>query len=350
MFSKSVGRWLDASGPDSDIVLSTRIRLARNLAGLAFPGQAPAAEQDQVIQRTELALQKLSVYAPDRFIARSNLTPLKTSYLVERHLVSPDFALPARGSAQHRAVFVGPDETLSVMVNEEDHLRLQILASGFDLSPALAELQSFDAALGAELGYAYSETLGFLTACPTNVGTGMRASVMIHLPGLVLTREIERILRGALQVGLAVRGLFGEGTETKGNLFQISNQVALGKSEEEIVEELAKTTREVIGFERKARDYLLAHLRPEIEDKVFRAEAVLHSARLLNSSEVTNFLGLLRLGVATGLLAKPDLRLINELLILGRPANLQVYYDQELSEAERDARRAELVRARLLTA
>jgi protein arginine kinase len=211
-------------------------------------------------------------------------------------------------------------------------------------------VQTFDDALGGELGYAFSEQLGFLTACPTNVGTGLRASVLIHLPGLVLSREIEKILRGALQVGLAVRGLFGEGTETKGNLFQISNQVTLGKSEEEIVEGVARTTQDIIGYERKMRDYLLEKLKPEIEDKVFRADAVLRSARLLTSAEATNLLGVLRLGVTTGLLPKPDLRTLNELLILCRPSNLQVYFDQEMPSQERDARRAELVRARLLSA
>jgi len=351
MFNKTVGRWLDAKGPCSDVIVSSRIRFARNLGGILFPGRAGSAEREEIVQRVEAALQKLSIYNPDRFVANSDLSELRTKYLVERHLVSPDFA---RMVAQ-RAVFVSSDETLSVMVNEEDHLRMQILASGFDLAPALAELQSLDEALGSALGYAFSGRLGFLTACPTNVGTGMRASVLVHLPGLVLTREIEKVLRGAFQIGLAVRGLFGEGTDTQGNLFQISNQATLGKSEEEIVQSLNKIAAEVVGFERKARTYLLENLRRDIEDKVFRAEAILRSARLLNSHEATNLLGVLRLGVACGLLtgpgqtrgSAPTLGAVNELMILCRPANLQVFYDREMNQGERDALRAELVRSRL---
>jgi protein arginine kinase len=344
MISKTVGKWLDAHGPNADLVVSTRIRLARNIAGVMFPGRAGAEEQQQIVQRTRHALEQLSIFDPERFRTSQELSPLTTRYLVERHLVSPDFAQP--GIA--RAVFVSPDETLSVMINEEDHLRAQILTSGFDLPPALQELQSLDAALGSQLGYAFSEQLGFLTTCPTNVGTGMRASVLIHLPGLALTREIEKILRGALQVGLAVRGLFGEGTETRGNLFQISNQISLGKSESEIIEELGRITREVISHENHAREYLMEKLRTEMEDKIFRADAILRSARLLTGNEATNLLGLLRLGVTTGLLARPNLATINELLILSRPANLQIYCDQEMPQSERDARRAELVRARLV--
>lgn len=346
MFDKTLGRWLDATGPHADIVLSSRIRLARNVAGVNFPGRALPADQERLIEGVEGALQNLSIYAPDRFLRSKRLTPVQTGYLVERHLASLEFA--AEGVS--RALFVGQDETLSVMVNEEDHLRLQTISSGLDFTPALKELQSLDEVLGAGLGYAFSGQYGFLTACPTNLGTGMRASVLIHLPGLALTREIEKILRGALQVGLAVRGLYGEGSETRGNLFQISNQVTLGKSEEEIVEVLTKIATDVVGFERKARDYLLEKLHLEIEDKVMRADAVLRSARLLTGDEATNLLGVLRLGVTTGLIPSPNTKLINELMILCRPANLQVYYDRELAPPERDAVRAELVRARLATA
>jgi protein arginine kinase len=346
MFDKTLGKWLDASGPDADVVLSTRIRLARNIAGINFPGRTQPEDQERVVDRVEAILQQLSVFAPDRFLRSRRLTPLQTSYLVERHLASLEFA----SAGTSRALFVGPDETLSLMVNEEDHLRLQTLTSGLDFDAPLRELQGLDEVLGAGLGYAWSDQLGFLTACPTNLGTGLRASVLIHLPGLVLTREIEKILRGALQVGLAVRGLYGEGSETRGNLFQISNQVTLGKSEEEIIEVLSKITAEVVGFERKAREYLVEKLHMEIEDKVMRADAVLRAARLLNGNEAINLLGVLRLGVTTRLISQPSLKLINELMILCRPATLQVYYDREMPAPERDAVRSELVRARLAIA
>jgi protein arginine kinase len=346
MLDKTLSKWLDATGPNADIVISSRIRLARNLAGVNFPGRTLPADQERVIDRAEQALQGLSIYAPDRFLRRKRLSEIQTGCLVERHLASLEFA----AGKTSRALFVGPGETLSVMVNEEDHLRLQILASGLDFNASLTELQSLDDVLGAELGYAFSPQYGFLTACPTNLGTGMRASVLIHLPGLALTKEIEKILRGALQVGLAVRGLYGEGSETRGNLFQISNQVTLGKSEEEIIEVLGKIANEVVGFERKARTYLLEKLRLEIEDKVFRADAILRSARLLSSTEATNLLGVLRLGVTTGLIPGPGIRSINELMIFCRPACLQDYYDRELPPRERDAVRAELVRAKLAVA
>lgn len=347
MFAKQTGPWLDASGPDSEVVVSTRIRLARNLEGMLFPGRAGNDEQQRVVDCCREAISRLSIFSVDSFRTSHELRPLDLEYLVERHLVSPDFAA---SKVTARAVFVSQDETVSIMINEEDHLRMQVLASGFDSLPALRELQGLDAALGACLRYAFSPELGFLTACPTNVGTGMRASVLIHLPGLVLTKEIEKILRAALQVGIAVRGLFGEGTETRGNLFQVSNQVTLGKSEEEIIEELGKTTREIISYERRAREYLLKNLRLELEDKVLRAEAILRCARLLTTNEATNLLGLIRLGRAVGILNQPELATINELLVLSRPANLQFWFEREMTPQERDAARAELIRNRLKSA
>jgi protein arginine kinase len=341
--SRTPGRWLDAQGQCTDVIVSSRVRLARNLNGVLFPGRAAAAEREEVVRRVETALQPLSIYGPGQFLTDSDLNGLHGEYLAERHLISPDFAR----SVLPRAVFISQDETLSIMVNEEDHLRLQVLTAGFDPGGALKDAQDLDEVLGNALGYAFSARLGFLTTCPTNVGTGLRASVLVHLPGLVLTREIEKVLRGALQVGLAVRGLFGEGSDTQGNLFQISNQATLGKSEDEIVQGLNRIATEVIAFERKARTYLLENLRPDIEDKVFRAEAILRSARLLTGREATNLLGVLRLGVATGLLARPQMREVNELMILCRPANLQVGHEREMNQRERDARRAELLRTRL---
>jgi protein arginine kinase len=263
---------------------------------------------------------------------------------LERHLVSPDFA----SSKQRHAVFINKDETLSLMINEEDHIRYQVLVSGLDFELGLYQIGDFDEQLENELEYAYSPELGFLTACPSNVGTGMRASVLIHLPGLVLTKEIEKVLRGIIQIGLAVRGLYGEGTETKGNFFQISNQQSLGRSENEIIEIIEKAVRQVIGYEKKAREYLMQNAQTEIEDKVFRADAILKNARIINSEEAINLLAVLRLGVVLGISTDISLKTINELLIITKPANLQIYYNKEMEPDERDDKRSTLLRSRLM--
>jgi protein arginine kinase len=263
---------------------------------------------------------------------------------VERHLASPDFV----AAKTRRALYVSSDETASIMVNEEDHLRFQVLASGLDFSAAFSRLAEMDEKLEEQLAYAFSPEFGFLTACPTNVGTGMRASVLIHLPALVATREIERVLRGATQVGLVVRGLYGEGSETKGNFFQISNQRTLGVSESEVMEAVAETCQQIVGYERKAREFLMRNLRTEIEDKVFRAMGLLKSARILSSDEATNLLALVRFGIVLGLINELRLADVGRLMLLVRPANLQVMLGETLSAAERDERRASFVRQSLV--
>ncbi|MDH5186126.1 MAG: protein arginine kinase [candidate division WOR-3 bacterium] len=339
-----IGKWLDNSGPENDVVLSTRIRFARNLKNIPFEIKASQADQISVLEMVGYALEDLDLLKTGKLLNSQDLTLLYTQYLLERHLVSPDFA----GSKLRHALYVDDDETLSMMVNEEDHIRYQVIASGLDFAGSLNRIVEFDDKLESELDFAYSADLGFLTACPTNVGTGMRASVLIHLPGLVLTKEIEKVLRGVIQIGLAVRGLYGEGTETKGNFFQVSNQQSLGRSETEIIEILDKAVRQVIQYERKAREYLGQNVKLEIEDKVYRAEAILKSARIITSEETMNFLGILRLGVIMAMIAEVDLKTINELMIITKPANLQIFYNQEMEPNERDEKRASLIRNRLL--
>jgi len=338
-----VAKWLKSEGPESDIVISNRIRLARNLKGFPFAMKATKTDQEKILGMVSYALEDLNLMKTGQFLTNQELTPLILQGLLERHLVSPDFV----ASKQKHAVFINNEETLSLMINEEDHIRYQVLQAGLDFELSFYELQDFDEQLEQELEFAYSKELGFLTACPSNVGTGMRASVLIHLPGLVLTKEIEKVLRGILQIGLTVRGLYGEGTETKGNLFQISNQQSLGRTELEIIEIIKKAVEKIISYERKARDYLLRNTRIEIEDKVWRAQAILANARIITSEEAMKLLTVLRMGVALGIVTNISLRTINELLILTKPANLQIYYNKEMPAEERDEQRATLIREKL---
>jgi protein arginine kinase len=251
--TNNVGKWLSAAGPESDVVVSSRVRLARNLADVPFATKARTSDQELAIEAVRWALADTGYLAQGRFIDQEMLTPERGQYLVERHLASPDFA----ESKARRGFYVSADETLSLMVNEEDHLRFQVLGSGFSFTTAYKAAAALDEKLEAQLKYAFLPDFGFLTACPTNLGTGMRASVLVHLPALVLTREIEKVLRGAMHIGLAVRGLYGEGTETRGNFFQISNQRTVGQTETEILETLSEITKQVLDYEHRAREYLM---------------------------------------------------------------------------------------------
>ncbi len=342
--AEPVGKWLAASGPEPDVVVSSRVRLARNIADAPFTTLAKSQDQARVVETVRLAVRDSGFLDPEAFLDEEQLTEERCRFLQERHLVSPDFA----AGRTRRGFGVAADEGLSLMVNEEDHLRFQALVSGFDFGRALELAGRLDELLDGQLGYAYSDKYGFLTACPSNLGTGLRASVLVHLPGLVLTREIEKVLRGAVHVGLLVRGLYGEGSDTKGYFFQISNQRSLGVSESEIIETVSDSCRQVIDYERKAREYLVENLRNEVEDKVFRSLAMLRSARILTSEEATNLLATVRLGVSLGIINELKLADVSRLLILVRPENLQALLGERLATAERDVRRAAFVRETLV--
>jgi protein arginine kinase len=339
-----VGRWLAATGPEADVVLSTRVRLARNLADVPFTHRAVPRDHERTIEAVRWALTDTGYLENGKFLENEQLAEPQGQYLIERHLASPDFV----ASKAKRGLYVGSDEAASLMVNEEDHLRFQVLASGLDFPEAFTAAAALDEKLESQLQYAFSPEFGFLTACPTNLGTGMRASVLVHLPALVITREIEKVLRGAIHIGLAVRGLYGEGTETKGNFFQISNQKTVGQTEWEIIETISDISRQVILYERKAREYLMKKLRVEVEDKVFRSLGLLRGARVLSSDEAINLIASLRLGVALGIVNEINLEQVTRLLILVRPANLQVMLGENLTAAERDERRATFVRETLV--
>ncbi|OYD16839.1 protein arginine kinase [candidate division WOR-3 bacterium JGI_Cruoil_03_51_56] len=339
-----VGKWLAATGMESDIVISTRVRLARNLVDVPFIVKASASDQARVVDTVRWALQDSGYLKRGKFIDNEQLTEEQGQFLLERHLVSPDFI----EAKTKRGLYVSRDETISLMVNEEDHLRFHALVSGFDFPSAFDVVSKLDERLESQVGYAFSSKFGFLTACPTNVGTGMRASVLVHLPGLVLTKEIEKVLRGAVHIDLVVRGLYGEGTETKGNFFQISNQKTLGRSESEILETVTDSTRQIVDYEHKAREYLIKNLRVEIEDKVFRSFALLKSARILSSDEAINLLATVRLGVSLGIINQVNLSRVSKLLILVLPENLQAMLGERLKLPERDERRATFVRESLV--
>ncbi len=353
-FDRAIPSWLDDRDARSAIVLSSRVRFARNLAGHPFVSRLTPKESVKILDMVTMAVSKepflQEIFPKTNFITLNKITPLKAEFLMERHLISPDFiqqitklesSKTANGTG--RGVFINPDESITLMVNEEDHLRFQVLVSGFDFKTGFAKLNEIDDHLESVLHYAYSPQYGFLTACPSNVGTGLRASVLIHLPGLVLTKEIEKTLRSIWQINYAVRGLFGEGTATRGYFFQISNTITLGQSEQEIIEGIEKVTEQLLAYEQKAREYLLKHTKIELEDKIFRAYAILKSARIINSDETLNLLATVRLGVALSLIKDVSFGTLNKIMLLLRPANLQIFYNQEMSPAERDEKRAVLI-------
>jgi protein arginine kinase len=341
--------WLDASGSHSDIVLSTRIRLARNVEGFAFTGRARDGERLRVLAQVRDGLDGLPVMQGSVLLRVDEMPPLDRTLLHERHLVSKELeGLDAQHPLRTGAAVVLTDR-LSVMVNEEDHLRLQGMQSGFALQEAYAQVQRLERDLGSRVPFAYHREFGYLTACPTNVGTGMRASVLIHLPGLVLTKEIGKVLAGLQQMGLTNRGLYGEGSEVVGNFFQVSNQTTLGRSEEELLDHLHKVVGHVIEREEQARRVLWRDAGYIIEDKLWRAFGTLRYARSLTFDEAMNYLSGVRLGVGLKLMRGLSVYTLNKLLIFSQAAHLAYTEGRALSDIETSQARARHVRNALET-
>jgi protein arginine kinase len=339
--------WLDASGPHSDIVLSTRVRLARNVDGYAFTGRAREGERLRVLTQVHEAVGQVAGLRQSVLYRMDDLSPLERGLLHERHLISKELA----GLEPHHGARIGAGvilaDGLGVMVNEEDHLRLQSLRSGFQVEEAFAGAERLDRELGALVPYSYHPEFGFLTACPTNVGTGLRASVLIHLPGLVLTKEIGRVLTSLQQMGLTYRGLYGEGSEVVGNFFQISNQQTLGRSEEELVELLLRVVRHVIDREEEARRVLVRDAGYIIEDKLWRAYGTVRYARSLTFDEAMKYLSGVRLAVGLKLIAGLSVYTLNKLLIHSQAAHLASQDGRALTESETNLARARYVRTAL---
>ncbi len=334
--------WL-AAGKDAGPVVSSRIRLARNVKDVAFPGWAGAEECERLWNRVRPALEGVASLEPASVFAMGAVDELDKQILFERHLISREQAGKGRGSG----LVIRRDETLSAMVNEEDHLRLQGMRAGLSLREIWAEVDRLDSEIEERVDYAFSPRLGYLTACPTNVGTGMRASVMLHLPGLVLMNEIGPVIKGMGKIGLAVRGLWGEGTEATGNMFQISNQMTLGDAEGQIVTIIEQIVHELIEHEQNARGRLLERREAVVHDHVGRALGILSHAHILSSKEALDLLSGLRLGIDLGILDSVGRRAVFELMLLTQPGHLQKIEEKSLKPKERDRFRARLVREKL---
>lgn len=342
--------WLDASGEHADIVLSTRVRLARNLQGYAFGQRARVNDREAVLRqfkgsvgRTEMLRGGTLLEIPS--VAERTRRILLERRLVTRELLGTDGAEPERATAVH----LSNRDPVSVMVNEEDHLRVQSLLSGLRIQEAWRLVDRLDEELGRELPFAYHPEFGFLTSCPTNVGSGLRASVFMHLPGLVLTKEIGKTLKGLGELGLTFRGLYGEGSEVIGNFFQVSNQTTLGRTEEDLIDHLDRIVRKVINDELHARQVLLRDARGVTEDKIWRAYGLLRYARSLPFEELMNLLSGVRLGVSLKLLPRLRVYTLNKMMIFTQPAHLEQAAGRDLPQAESDAHRASYVRRILLT-
>lgn len=336
--------WLDGSGPASHLVLSTRIRLARNLQESVFSTRSADAERGHVLRVVGGAARDTALLGRAAEFRLDRLERLDRQLLHERHLVSKELAgLDGDGRVKPGATLL-VQERLSVMINEEDHLRLQAMHSGFALEAAYGELDRLDAEMGALIPFAFHPEFGYLTSCPTNVGTGLRASVLIHLPGLVLTKEISKVLQGLAQVGLTFRGLYGEGSEVVGNFFQLSNQTTLGKSEHDLLDHLGKMVRQVMRYEEQARQVLLRDAPAIIEDKVWRAYGLLRYARSLSFDEAMNLLSAVRLGAGMGIVPEVSLYTLNKLLVFGQPAHLAAQESLEVADPALAVRRARYVR------
>lgn len=330
-------------GPHDRIVLSSRVRLARNLKDALFPGWAKKPERVRVLELIQPAVQSSSGMRDSFAESMDNLTPLDKQILVERHLISREHAAKSGGSG----LVLNREETLCVMINEEDHLRMQALRPGLQLRQAWTAIDQLDSELERKLSYAFSNDWGYLTACPTNLGTGIRVSAMLHLPGLVLGEQINPIITSVNKLGLAVRGLYGEGTEALGNVFQVSNQMTLGESETTIVERLEKVLSQIIEHEENARETLLEAKPKTVFNHIGRAYGVLANAHVISSKETMNLLSLMRLGVDLGLFQGAERSVVDELFILTQPAHLQKQHSEKLSAEERDLLRADMVRDRL---
>jgi protein arginine kinase len=342
--NQAISAWMSEEGPDSDIVLSSRIRLARNLEEYKFPTLFSQEEAKAIIVKMEEILPQIDKkrFGHMELLKIDELQSLQKKVLVEKHLISPQLA----EESPYGACLLTENEEVSIMINEEDHIRIQCLFPGFQLSEALDAANRIDDCLESQIQYAFDEKHGFLTSCPTNVGTGLRASVMMHLPGLILTQQINRIIPAINQLGLVVRGIYGEGSEALGNLFQISNQITLGKSEYDIVEDLKSVVNQLISQERTAREALRKTSNIQLEDRVFRSYGVLSNSRVIETKEAAKCLSDVRLGIDLGYIQNMSKNIFNELMILTQPGFLQQYAGGPLRPQERDFRRAALIRER----
>lgn len=340
----AISSWMNEEGPDSDIVLSSRVRLARNFKNFSFSTLFSQEEAMKIINLIKDRIKNTDIPEIGKleFLQMESIQPLEKLVLVEKHLISPNLA----EDSPYGACLLSENEEVSIMVNEEDHLRIQCLYSGLQLNEALRRANAIDDFIEGQIDYAYDEERGYLTSCPTNVGTGLRASVMMHLPGLVLTNQMNHLIPAINQLGLVVRGIYGEGSEALGNIFQISNQITLGKSETDIVEDLTSVVQQIIAQERSAREALMHTSNIQLEDRIYRSFGILQHARVVETKEAARCLSDVRLGIDLGYIKNISKGILNELMILTQPGFLQKYAGGPLRPHERDIRRAAFIRER----
>ena len=340
---KDEGEWMEAAGPHSGIAVSTRVRLARNLTGRRFPTHPDPSDKREVLDEVRTAISSLPNGSKFAWCELDEQIPLERKLLMERHLISRELA----DGAGPRAVAVNQEDSLAVMVNEEDHLRMQCLMSGLSVQEAYDRVNRLDDQLSERLEFAFDPFYGYLTSCPTNVGTGLRVSVMLHLPALVMTRHIEKVFRAVYEMRMAVRGFYGEGTEAFGELYQISNQITCGRSELDIIDDMEAVIGAIIQYEEKARNELATRDRSQLEDRVWRSWGLLKNARLMTSEEAMRHLSSLRLGIVMGVFDSIDLRELQRLFLYSQPAHLQRLEGRELESNDRDLARAKFIRDQL---
>ncbi|ABR50585.1 ATP:guanido phosphotransferase [Alkaliphilus metalliredigens QYMF] len=338
-------KWIKDTGPESDIVVSSRIRIARNIKGIPFPHRLSEDGADSVNQQVYKALMEGDHTLKNQLmlLKMNDMDQVERLNYVEKHLISPHLARSFQGGS----VFINQEETISIMMNEEDHIRIQCLLPGLQLETLWELGDEIDNLLEEKIEFAFNEDLGYLTSCPTNLGTGIRASVMMHLPALTLSRSIQRVLQAASQIGLAIRGIYGEGSEFAGNLYQISNQVTLGRTEEEIVQHLKDVVMQIIHKERMTRENLLSGNKVAVEDRVFRSLGIMKNARILSSSEAMQLISDVKLGINLKLVEDIKLEQLNQLMMMIQPGYLQKHFQESLTEEARDIKRAQITRESL---
>ena len=341
--AERIGEWLRGSGPDSDIVMSSRIRLARNLADFPFIRRCTDFDRANIESIVRERMKKNARLAQLEYVNVATLETLDRQFLVERQLISRELA-DAEGA---RTVAIDPLERMSVMINEEDHLRIQVMHSGFDLPAAWEEINELDDSIENRIRYAYHEKLGYLTACPTNVGTGMRVSVLVHLPALVITQQIDKVFRSLQRINLVVRGLYGEGSQAMGDFYQVSNQITLGKTEEDLVKRVSEVVPVLINYERKARDFLINENQHDLFDQVSRAYGTLQNAQQITNEETMHLLSRVRMGINLGLIGNVEMPTINKLFVHTQPAHLQKLTRATLSNTQKNIERANYLQLHL---
>lgn len=335
--------WLKGTGPESNIVISTRVRVARNIKGHLYFNRADEKQREKTFKAIVTGMGKSKFLKNALFLKMKDVSDLDRLFLVERHLMSREHAL----EVAHKGLAVEENEMMSVMMNEEDHVRLQVVQSGFDIMNAWRIVDEVDTELGKYLKFDFSKKFGYLTSCPTNTGTGLRASVMLHLTALVMTGQIEKVFEAISKLGMTIRGFYGEGTESFGDFFQISNQVALGHSEMDILDNLERVIRKIIDREKKTREEMLKNRKVYVQDRIDRSKSTLESAKVITSNETVKLLSSIRLGSDLGLVKDISMGDVNEIMLHTQPAHLQKIAGERIGPHDRDVKRADFIREKL---